>query len=68
MEILDPSGNSVKNLIDQHAHVANAFTFKKEEVILEQAGIYKIRATTTDLGAEGANVRDNMVEHTITVE
>lgn len=70
VEIIDASGNTVTNLVDRHAHVADAFTFKQDNVVLNSAGTYTIRASTTDLVENGESNNDskNMVEHTIVVQ
>ena len=81
VEIIDMDGNQVMNLVEQHAHVANEFTFKVENIIIDQAGTYILRAATTDLhtGEDGdshghgsgdgdGQDADNLVEHTIIVQ
>lgn len=81
VEILDGEGNQVMNLVERHAHVANEFTFKAENIAIDQPGTYTLRATTTDLhlegegdshGSDGANSdehnKENTVEHTIVVQ
>jgi len=70
VEIVDMDGNQVQNLVERHAHVANEFTFTAENVSINRAGTYFVRASTTDL-ADGEGVVDdnnNMVEHTFTLQ
>jgi len=79
VEILDADGNQMMNLVERHAHVANEFTFKVEDLKIDQAGTYIVRAATTDLhdgdgehGSTDGGGHDgdskNLAEHTITVQ
>lgn len=75
VEIVDMDGNQVQSLVERHAHVANEFTFTAENVSINRAGTYFVRASTTDLhdGDEGAHNgeggdNDNLVEHTFTLQ
>ena len=77
IEIVDMAGNQVMNLVERHAHVPNEFTFKMENITIDQAGTYILRAATTDLHIEGdgggngngnGNDVNNVVEHTIIIQ
>jgi len=77
VEILDAAGNQVIKLVEQHAHVANEFTFKAENISISEAGTYTLRAATTDLHTEGdgnepsngdGHEEANLVEHTIIIQ
>ena len=73
VEIVDLNGNQIQKLVERHAHVANEFTFKMEDIKIDQAGTYLVRASTTDLEAEGHTDggdtnENNLVEHTITIQ
>ncbi|MEM1123902.1 MAG: hypothetical protein AAGJ18_25920 [Bacteroidota bacterium] len=81
VEILDANGEQVQKLVERHAHVANEFTFKMEDIQIDQAGTYTVRAATTDLHdgehgegehssheSGGHDKMENVVEHTITVQ
>ena len=79
VEIVDVQGATVHNLVERHAHVANAFTFQSDPISIGQAGTYFVRASTTDLHTEGdehhgtggdeaGHDKDNLVEHTIIVQ
>lgn len=71
VEILDVDGNQIQKLVERHAHIANEFTFKMEDIKIDQAGTFLVRASTTDL-QDGTGEEDddgnNLVEHTITVQ
>ncbi len=70
VEIMDAEGNQVAKLVERHAHVANEFTFKAENVQIDHPGTYTIRAATTDLDNGDGENNDvkNLVEHTITIQ
>ncbi len=72
VEIVDNNGNQIQKLVERHAHVANEFTFKAENIKIDQAGTYLIRASTTDLedgAGEGQDdSENNLVEHTIIIQ
>lgn len=73
VEIVDMDGNQILNLVERHAHVANEFTFNAENIVIDEAGTYLVRASTTDLldgdeHTDGDGDENNLVEHTITVQ
>ncbi len=72
VEIVDMDGNQVQNLVERHAHVANEFTFTAENVSINRAGTYFVRASTTDLLDEdedgGDDEKNNLVEHTFILQ
>ena len=78
VEIVDMNGNQIENLVERHAHVAHEFTFTAEDIKIDQAGTYLVRASTTDFhvgdeeekehGEGEVNEENNLVEHTITVQ
>jgi len=78
VEIVDMAGNQVMNLVERHAHVANEFTFKVDNISISQAGTYTLRAATTDLHIDGDehgsgdenghDTDNNLVEHTIIIQ
>ena len=76
VEIMDMAGNPVRTLVERHAHVANEFTFISDPISMDQAGTYRIQASTTDLhlGEDENHPEDkdegenNLVEHIITVQ
>lgn len=49
VEILNENGHSMTKLIEQHVHEANAYTFKKDDIIIEEVGTYTLRAFSSDL-------------------
>jgi len=76
VEILDMNGNLVQKLVERHAHVANEFTFKMDDIKIDQMGTYIVRASSTDLhDGEGENQHgagnedhNNRTEHTFTIQ
>jgi len=47
--ILDSAGNHVQKLEDRHVHEADQYIFKKEDVVISEAGIYRLMVVSTDM-------------------
>jgi len=47
--ILDSAGNHVQKLEERHVHEADQYSFKKEDVVISEAGIYRLMVVSTDM-------------------
>ena len=50
--IVDSAGNHIQKLEERHVHEADQYTFKKEDVVIAEAGIYRVMVVSTDLHGE----------------
>ncbi len=82
VDILDSRDTVVQTLISEHIHTEDTYVFEKNDVIINEAATYRLRAMTTDMhsgghgegmhGGEhnhgGSHDAKNMKVHTFTVE
>lgn len=50
--IVDSAGKHVQKLEDRHVHESDQYTFKKEDVVLTEAGTYRLMVISTDMEGE----------------
>jgi len=53
IEILNADGHSMMKLVERHVHEADNFKFTQDNIVIEQAGTYTLRALSTDMHMEG---------------
>ncbi|MEL6926146.1 MAG: hypothetical protein AAFO94_19040, partial [Bacteroidota bacterium] len=53
VDILDSNDEVVQELLNQHAHEQGAYEFKIDQVKIENAGTYRLRAYSTDMHTNG---------------
>lgn len=62
VDLLNANDQLVETLIEEHVHQEEEYVFKKEDLIIDTTGTYKISASTTDLHAEGEEHHDEEQE------